>query len=275
MTEPETPSEPPVGKYRTLTPPRCLIAALLCGAAFLLSPVVRAQSFDCKRASTVIEQAICDDAAVGNLDQRLSRAVEHLLVRHPDWRNQLSRTERHWIRFRDAACSQFAHNPAAMEPCLTTQYTERLAALESTQPLQDSTALPDPEKCDVVPNVAAIACLGGLADALEPILSEYYKVARNSTRRKAATAPEYAADDFNEALADLTHAQAAWKAYRDAHCKTVADLYMQGSGRAAGQSTCVIKLTEYRIHELWEVGGFAELPEPNQLTSPACTAHRP
>ena len=246
-----------------MIPPRYFIAAFLSGAVLLLSPVAQAQSFDCKRASTVTEKAICNDAAVSGLDLRLANAVKHLLAQHTEWRSQLSRTERHWIHFRDAACTQFADDPTSMGSCLTAQYTGRLAVLESAQPLQDRTALPDAEKCNIVPNVAAIGCLGAIADALEPILSEYYDVARTSIRRNAAAAPEYAAHYFNEALVDLTHAQAAWKVYRDAHCKTVADLYIQGSGRAAGESTCVINLTESRIHELWEVGGFAGLPEPN------------
>ena len=243
-----------------MTRPQYLIAAFPCVAALLLSPVIQAQSFDCKRASTVTEKAICDDGAVSALDQRLADAVKHLLAQRPEWRSQLLLNQRRWIRLRDATCMRFAHTPL-MGPCLSAQYTARLTVVESTQPLQDTSAIPNAEKCDILPNVAAIACLGTVAEALEPILSEYYEVARHSMRRSAAAAPGTAAVDLNEAIVSLEHAQASWKAYRDAHCEMVADLYIQGSGRAAGTLSCVIKLTRSRIHELWEVGGF-DLPEP-------------
>jgi uncharacterized protein YecT (DUF1311 family) len=243
-----------------MTPPPYFTAAFLCGAALLLSPVIHAQSFDCKRATTVIEEAICDDAAVSNLDQRLAHTVKHLLVQHPEWGSQLLLTERHWIRSRDAACMRFAHT-SMMGSCLSAQYTARLTVVESTQPLQDGSPIPDADKCDVLPNVVATSCLGNVAYALEPVLSEYYEVARASMRRSAAAAPGFAADDLNEAVVNLERAQAAWRAYRDAHCAMVADLYINGSGRAAGESTCAIRLTRSRIHELWEAGGFF-LPEP-------------
>ena len=245
-----------------MTPPRYFIAAFLCGAALLLSPVLQAQSFDCKRASTVTEKAICNDAAVSRLDQRLADAVEHLLAQHPGWRSQLSLTGRHWIRARDAACMRFAHTPDLMGRCLSAQYTARLAVVESAQPLQDASAIPSAEKCEGLPNVAAAGCFGTVAYALEPVLTEYYEVARASMRSSAAAAQGIAAADLGEAIVSLEHAQASWKAYRDAHCNMVAELYLQGSGKAVGASMCVIKLTRSRLHELWEVGGFPGLPEP-------------
>jgi uncharacterized protein YecT (DUF1311 family) len=73
---------------------------------------------------------------------------------------------------------------------------------------------------------------------------------------------DLAAQDLNEALSSLDHAQTSWRSYRDAHCDMVAELYTNGSGKAVGEAMCIIDLTKLRIHELWEIGGYPGLPEP-------------
>jgi uncharacterized protein YecT (DUF1311 family) len=110
----------------------------------------------------------------------------------------------------------------------------------------------------------ATDCLSSVAEALEPILQRYYEAARSSIQRQAAEEQGIIADDLHEAISSLEHAQSSWRAYRDAHCDMVAELFMNGSGKAAGGFVCTIDLTRLRIHELWESGGFLprSLPEP-------------
>jgi len=125
-------------------------------------------------------------------------------------------------------------------------------------------AIPSAKKCYALPNAEAVDCLSSVAEALEPILQRYYEAARSSIQKQAAEEQDNIADDLHEAINSLEHAQTSWRAYRDAHCDMVAELFMNGSGKAAGGFECTIDLTRLRIHELWEYGGFLPrgLPEP-------------
>ena len=125
-------------------------------------------------------------------------------------------------------------------------------------------AIPDVKKCYALPNAEAADCLSSVAEALEPILQRYYEAARSSIQRQAAEEQDIIANDLHEAINSLAHAQTSWRAYRDAHCDMVAELFMNGSGKAVGELVCTIDLTRVRIHELWESGGFQprRLPEP-------------
>jgi uncharacterized protein YecT (DUF1311 family) len=125
-------------------------------------------------------------------------------------------------------------------------------------------AMPSAKTCYARPNAEATTCLFSVAEALEPILQRYYEAARTSVERRAAEEQDIIADDLHKAISDLEHAQSSWRAYRDAHCDMVSELFMNGSGKAAGGVQCTIDLTRLRIHELWESGGFQprNLPEP-------------
>ena len=125
-------------------------------------------------------------------------------------------------------------------------------------------AMPSAKQCYALPNAEATSCLFSVAEALEPILQRYYEAARSSIQRRATDEQDIIANDLHKAISDLEQAQSSWRAYRDAHCDMVADLFMNGSGKAAGGVQCTIDLTRLRIHELWESGGFQprNLPEP-------------
>lgn len=124
--------------------------------------------------------------------------------------------------------------------------------------------MPSAKKCYELPNAEATTCLFSVSDALEPILQRYYEAARSSIEKRAAEEQDIIAGDLHKAISDLGHAQSSWRAYRDAHCDMVSELFMNGSGRAAGGVQCTIDLTRLRIHELSESGGFQprNLPEP-------------
>jgi uncharacterized protein YecT (DUF1311 family) len=123
--------------------------------------------------------------------------------------------------------------------------------------------MPSAEKCKALPNMQAANCLGAVVAALEPVLNDYYEGAHASIRKWAMTEQGIVAQDLNEAIRSLERAQASWKAYRDAHCDMVGELFTNGSGKAVGEAMCDIDLTRFRIHELWESSGARDLPEPN------------
>ena len=87
--------------------------------------------FDCARAATAIEQAICSDQALAQLDRRVAEAYA--------WRLQLEAQggqppvvkdqQVAWLADRDAACGGLSG--AALVSCLDDQYAQRLTALRS------------------------------------------------------------------------------------------------------------------------------------------------
>jgi uncharacterized protein YecT (DUF1311 family) len=96
---------------------------------------------------------------------------------------------------------------------------------------------------------------------MESVLQDYVEAKRSDIRKSAAAeSPPFAAE-LEGAINSLERAQAAWISYRDAHCDMVEELYLNGTGKAAGGAQCVIDLTKLRIRELWVRG--SGLPEPN------------
>ena len=75
-------------------------------------------SFDCAKASTRSERAICGDARLARLDLDLSRAYAAAVAANPDIRDQ----QRRWLQVRDS-CGQIVG-------CLASQMQRRIAELQ-------------------------------------------------------------------------------------------------------------------------------------------------
>ena len=99
-------------------------------------------SFDCGRASTATERAICASPELSNLDAELGRAFSDLVATAPASRLRDLRSEQAvWIKERDATCK-------GDETCLGRYLRERSAALKEIKAsglsaATGSTALPD------------------------------------------------------------------------------------------------------------------------------------
>ena len=85
-----------------------------------------APSFDCAKAATPIEQAICADAALARLDRQLAEAYQAKLhfAYEPKAIETLKQTQRAWVATRNRACSGLAPGP-----CLMKLYRDRVAVL--------------------------------------------------------------------------------------------------------------------------------------------------
>jgi hypothetical protein len=85
-----------------------------------------AASFDCKKAASAIEHAICADAMLARLDRQTAEAYQVAIKNayEPAAQEKVRQEQRAWIAKRNAACGGGA--PA---PCLTKFYNDRLAAL--------------------------------------------------------------------------------------------------------------------------------------------------
>ena len=98
---------------------RLLLVALLVPCA------ATAASFDCAKATTKVEKAICADAQVSELDEHLGRFYFAARERLAENASCLASDQREWLRRRNA-CADAA--------CLRKLYLDRLAELAALQP---------------------------------------------------------------------------------------------------------------------------------------------
>ena len=104
---------------------------VLCVAACLLAvvpfgSVVHADepSFDCRKATTWSERAVCADAALAGLDKEVAGLYREARARQPHRVDELKSEQRQWLRRREQCGSQ--PDPAQ---CLTAVYRQRQAEL--------------------------------------------------------------------------------------------------------------------------------------------------
>ncbi|ARM92533.1 hypothetical protein RHEC894_PE00510 (plasmid) [Rhizobium sp. CIAT894] len=103
------------------------LVVLGCG---LFSTVCHAQSFDCSKAQTVIEKAICASPALIAQDTALAASYRQALTDlggNPAKLNDLRQQQRRWLAERNKSCVDT--DLARLSACLTTSYQARLAAL--------------------------------------------------------------------------------------------------------------------------------------------------
>jgi uncharacterized protein len=96
-------------------------------ALYILSSLVvfsahsaNSQSFDCRKASTTVEKAVCTDTRLKLLDSDLAKnyqAAKKQVV--PEGLKALVATQRAWIAQRDLQCV------TATNDCIAVQYQER------------------------------------------------------------------------------------------------------------------------------------------------------
>ncbi|UYN93159.1 MAG: DUF4163 domain-containing protein [Enhydrobacter sp.] len=105
--------------------------ALVAFAMLLSFPAFARQgpSFDCARASTAVERAICEDAALGRADRDLAAAYAALGGRlNGAARDHLRQDQLRWIAARNDAC---AHDTDGIAVCLKNRYGARIANLRA------------------------------------------------------------------------------------------------------------------------------------------------
>jgi uncharacterized protein len=95
-------------------------------------------SFDCAKAATPIEQAICADSTLGDLDKTLAGLLKDLLARDPARREAILSEQRLWLAQRDQTCRSPAESLSA---CLAASYQTRIGQLRSLDQGADSTGV--------------------------------------------------------------------------------------------------------------------------------------
>jgi len=106
----------------------CALAAAFLSLATIAAPSsANAASFDCAKARSPVEKAICGDTKLSNLDEYLGHYYEAARMALGDGADCLRDDQRHWIRAVRNPCG-------ANVTCLTKAYLKRLATLDGLQP---------------------------------------------------------------------------------------------------------------------------------------------
>jgi uncharacterized protein len=103
--------------------PRCLAAASLSALMMVAAvPQSGAASFDCSRAATAVESAVCEDRTVSALDEQMTRSYRALLNRTSGATEaQIRAEQKDWLRRRNACGGDTG--------CLANEYRARIRSI--------------------------------------------------------------------------------------------------------------------------------------------------
>ena len=104
---------------------------------FAFSCATHAASFDCKKAQSKMEKAICENPKISKLDEELAENYQVAKGKlSADAQKVFVNGQRSWVKFLSASCfTDFQAKPASKEDaakCLETEYKARVAGLKST-----------------------------------------------------------------------------------------------------------------------------------------------
>jgi uncharacterized protein YecT (DUF1311 family) len=102
------------------------LAALISLGSTASTSAVHAASFDCAKAGTPTEKAICKDSAVSKLDEEVAAAFKTAQAFWPagNWKAYILTEQRNWLKDRNSICKADA-------ACLKQDYERRLIYLKS------------------------------------------------------------------------------------------------------------------------------------------------
>ncbi|MBL8665548.1 MAG: DUF1311 domain-containing protein [Candidatus Odyssella sp.] len=104
---------------------RTLIAAVCLAAAPALAQDGPKASFDCKKAATPVERAICDAPHAAELDRALDELYKAALAKAGARRGEIEAQQRQWLARRNTGCGRAKPDAA----CIETLYKQRIVAL--------------------------------------------------------------------------------------------------------------------------------------------------
>lgn len=101
------------------------LAALVLLASLAFAPAASAASFDCAKAGSPTEKAICRDPAVSRLDEQVAAAFKAALTLWPagNWPAYIRTEQRNWLKDRNGICKGDV-------ACLKRDYELRLGYLQ-------------------------------------------------------------------------------------------------------------------------------------------------
>ncbi len=137
-------------------------------ALWLLQAPALAQSFDCRKASTVIEHTICQDQTLRQLDSTLAHQFGAILHIAPERREALLANEHRWIKSRDRQClPRDSQESTPTVACLADAYRARIQYLASASPEDVADANRPVSQARRTDVCAALGTLRGLEEEYE------------------------------------------------------------------------------------------------------------
>jgi uncharacterized protein YecT (DUF1311 family) len=111
--------------------PMTMTVRMVSAALLLALPLgSHAAGFDCAKASTMVEKAICASPTISALDGQLGDAFRGALANHPGKADALKLDQRHWLAERDEAVAAFlADHPGKPLSADVASYPSRIAFL--------------------------------------------------------------------------------------------------------------------------------------------------
>lgn len=103
---------------------------LVLSLPLLLCTLAHAASFDCAKARTAQEKAICGTLALSAADDQMAAAYKAwLAAAQPAWAAGIRENQIVWLRFRDTSCPAGGANNSVVA-CLSDMYKERINDLQ-------------------------------------------------------------------------------------------------------------------------------------------------
>lgn len=110
-----------------------LVRSLILATCLIAAPATAQQaSFDCAKARTPVEKAICDTPYAAELDRAMDELYRAVLAKGP--RAPTEAAQRKWLAARDARCGRAKVDP----DCLARHYKQRI--VELARPARPATA---------------------------------------------------------------------------------------------------------------------------------------
>lgn len=144
----------------------CLCALI---TILVIPPVLRAASFDCSKASTKTEKAICGDQYLSKLDEDMAAAYSKALKTSD--RDGIKKEQRRWLKEILSACIED-------KVCIGEAYENRLRQLEFSAMKADSSMIHKLFRaCSTEPKdeMGLAQCLAEVADKTDRYLQEMDK----------------------------------------------------------------------------------------------------
>jgi uncharacterized protein len=120
-------------------------------------------SFDCAKATTINEKAICSDSKLSQLDSDLSAAYKAVLSAAPESADQIKSEQRQWVKG-----NKHCESSPSPTACLASAYQERIAALNG----KPAVAIPAPQLKQVEQTQPAAQADASSDKTDEPVKSE-------------------------------------------------------------------------------------------------------
>jgi uncharacterized protein len=96
----------------------------------LTGAIAHAASFDCAKANTAQERAVCDSPELNKLDEEMAAAYKSVLAEVPsDLTAEIRDDQRTWLRKLTIACDPKDSASATLVDCLEAEYASRIKAL--------------------------------------------------------------------------------------------------------------------------------------------------